>query len=325
MRLTVGIACRDGLPHLHACLAALPAVVACAAEVEFILVDSASSDGTLEAMLAFAQNRRDTRVLSMRGHVNLAATRNVLLDAARPGAVFIVDGDVAIEAAFVAAALAALEAHRCDIVFGRLPELLHDGSHRLIGRNSDRYRVDRERFRTVFHGIVLLGETVVRSGVRYDTRLRRGEDTDLAVRLVERFRILALAMDMGTHYSVPYYHADRRVAFYRQRYMRPIGTMIRKHLLYPKRLWRGRHVFAGGATGLLTQALLVLALLSTSSTAIAAVAALIGVDFGCLAMRGRSHHFVPVRIIGAWFLAWGILFPEWNTPRFQLTEHYPGQ
>lgn len=326
MRLTVGIACRDGLPHLHACLAALPAVAACAADVEFILVDSASSDGTLEAMLAFAKNRRDTRVLSMHGHVNLAATRNVILDAARPGAVFIVDGDVAVNAAFVAAALAALDADRCDIVFGRLPEVIYDGSHRPVGRNDDRYRVDRECFRTVFHGIVLLGEAVARAGARYDTRLRRGEDTDLAVRLAERFRILALATEMGTHHTVPYYHADRLATFYRQRYTRPIGSMIRKHLWHPKRLWRGgRHVFVGGAIGLLTQALFVVALLSTSPLAIAAAAALIAVDFGQLAVRGRGHHFVPVRIVGAWFLAWGILFPEWDAPRYQLTVHDPKQ
>lgn len=324
MDLTLGIACRNGLPHLHVCLAALPAVAARVAGTAFLLVDSGSSDGTLAAMEDFARGRNDTRVLSMRGTVNLSATRNVILEAARPGAVFIVDGDVAVEADFVAAAMQALRSGRADIVYGGLPEIHYDGSHRAIGKASDRYAVGDGGPRPLFHGVVLLGPAVTAAGVRYDARLARCEDTDLAVRLADRFQIMALPQTMGTHHTIPYYHADRWRAVLRQGYARQMALLVRKHLAAPRRLWRGRSTFAGPATGLVTQAFLLAALASSLPAAIAAAAGLMALDFAALALRGRAHHYVPVRLVGAWQLAWGLVVPAWDRPDFQVVERAPG-
>ncbi|MCP5373458.1 MAG: glycosyltransferase [Hyphomicrobiales bacterium] len=323
LTLTVGIACRNGLPHLTACLDALPAVAARVPGVRFVLVDSGSSDGTLAAMQAFAGGRADTRVLSMQGHVNLSATRNVILDAAGPGPVFLVDGDVAVEPGFVAAALAALAEDRADIVFGRLPEVLYDGQHRRIAEGGDRYAVGGGGPCHLFHGIVMLGPAVTAARPRYDPRLTRCEDTDMSIRLSGRFRILALPMVMGIHHTVSYYHADRRGAFYREQYTRPLGALIRKHLAAPRRLWHGHSVFAGVATGLATQALLAAALATGQAAAIAAALALMALDFAQLALRGRYRNYVPVRLVGAWFLVLGFLAPRWDAPDFQLVEAAP--
>src|SRR5262249_2534763 len=133
MRLTVGVICRNGLPHLMKCLATLPGIEGSAQEVDFILVDSASTAETLGDMLAFAAGRRDTRVFSMSGLVNSSAARNVVLRNARPGAVFLVDGDVAVNRSFVDAALEELDRNSCEIVNGRLAEILHDREHRPYG------------------------------------------------------------------------------------------------------------------------------------------------------------------------------------------------
>lgn len=324
MELTVGIASRNGLPHLDVCLAALRDVATRVPGTEFLLVDSASTDGTLDTMLAFARGRNDTRVLSMRGTVNLSATRNVILEAARPGAVFIVDGDVALEADFVAAAMEALRSGRADIVYGGLPEIHYDGSHRAIGEAGDRYGVGGGGPRPLFHGVVLLGPAVTAAGARYDARLARCEDTDLAVRLADRFQIEALPQTMGTHHTIPYYHADRWRAVLRQGYALQMALLVRKHLTAPRRLWRGRSTFAGPATGLVTQALLLAALASALPAAVAAAAGLMALDLAALALRGRAHHYVPVRLIGAWQLAWGLLVPAWDKPDFQVAEKVPG-
>ena len=61
MRLTVGVVAQNGLPHLTRCLDSLPTLADCAEAVEFILVDAASSDGTLAAMRSFSEVRTDTR------------------------------------------------------------------------------------------------------------------------------------------------------------------------------------------------------------------------------------------------------------------------
>ena len=316
--LTIGVVCRNGMPFLSRCLDSLPAVQGVAANVEYLLVDAASTDGTLQAMTTFASGRTDTRVYSMSGRVNLSATRNIVLKHAAPGAVFLVDGDVAVDPRFLEAALSELEADTCEIVFGQLPETLHDGNCRPIGTRHDRYGVVTRSRRKEFSGVVLLGPRVVAAGIRYDERLRKAEDVDLAVRLNRRFRILALPISMGTHYTVNYYHPDRVRAWYSEANARVLGTFARKHILRPDRIWHGRKIIAGVAFGIGLQLVLLVALASGSPLLLATAGVLIALDLVQMTARKRLSHYVPVRLVGAWLFAFGVLVPDWDRPRFKV-------
>lgn len=308
------------MPYLQRALEALPALERAVPDVEFILVDSASTDGTLAAMRAFALGRHNVRVFLMTGTVNAAAPRNVVLAHARPGGVFLVDGDVAVDPAFVLAALDELERDSCDIAFGQLPEQLHDGKHRPIGESGDVYKVAGRRYVKSFGGVVLFGPKVVAAGVRYDETMRRGHDKLIASQLADRFRILSLPIRMGTHYTVSYFHQDRVGVYYRTAYMRPHGRLIRDNLGRPWRIWHARDVLSGYAVGFLEVVLLVAALISGSGLAVAAVAALIAADVVRFAWQRRLNEWIPIRLVGMAQMAWGVVVPERHQLNYRVRE-----
>lgn len=322
-RLTVGVIARDGLPYLDLCLRSLPPLTECAEQVEFILVDAASTDATLAHMLRFAEQQPDTRVYSMVGTVNHAATRNVVVRNARPGAVFLVDGDIAVEPAFVRAALAEIEAGNCDVAFGQLPEILHDGRHRRLGRGGDRYKVTERRLAGYFCAVVVLGPKVVESGMHYDESIRWSDDLDLGLRVAERFRILMLPMPMGTHYTISYYNPDRIGQFWRQAYARPTGQLIRRHLHRPRRLWALAPRLKGPALGLALQVLTMLAVLGASPRLLALAAGLYAVDVARFAWQRRLQQYLPIRFLSVWQILHGLIRPERVTLYYEVHERWP--
>lgn len=311
---------QDGLPHLKRCLDSLPALADCAAMVDFILVDSASTDGTLDVMRAFASTQPNTRVFAMTGKVNQSVTRNVILDNARPGAVFLVDGDVELSHQFVLAALAEIEAGNADIVYGQLPEIWHTSDHNAYATGPDRYQIVRRCYTHTFMGSVLLGPQVLAEGCRYDREMRRFEDVEFSIRISERFRILALPMPMGTHYTIQYHSTYRIGTFYRDSYLRPAGRFFRMNFRKPWRLWWARKVFVGNLIGLCEQLCLLLALLSMHPLSIALVTALIVADAVRFAVRGRIHQFLPIRIRGPWQILSGVFMERRVSLDYQTRE-----
>jgi glycosyltransferase involved in cell wall biosynthesis len=310
--LTIGVLSRDGLPHLERCLASLPALADCAVSVEFILVDSASTDRTLDAMRAFADHR-NARVFSMTGNVNQSVTRNLILDHARDGALLLVDGDVAVSRDFVIAALAEIASGHADIVCGQLPEIWHTSDHEPYADSADRYQVSRRRYTHYFMGNVMLGPRVLADGCRYDPEMRRFEDVEFSIRISERFRILTLPVPIGTHYTIPYHSTYRIGSFYKDAYLKPAGRFVRINWRRPWRLWWSRSIFVGHATGLAEQLGLLLALWSGSAAAVALVGAVIACDIARFAIKGRLHQFVPIRVRGPWQILSGV-FTERPAP-----------
>jgi glycosyltransferase involved in cell wall biosynthesis len=319
-RLTIGVLAKDGLPHLLRCLDSLPGLADCADSVDFVLVDSASKDGTLNAMREFATTNDNTRVFAMKGAVNQSVTRNVILDNARPGAVFLIDGDVAISHDFVLAALAEIEAGNTEIAYGQLPELWHTADHEAYAEGADCHKISRRTYTHTFMGNVLLGPQVLADGCRYDPQMRRFEDVEFSIRISEHFRILALPIPMGTHYTIPYHSKYRINTFYKDSYLRPAGRFLRINIRAPWRLWWSRKVFVGNIIGLGEQLGMLLALLSANPVASAAAAAVVAVDAGRFVIGGRMHQFIPIRIRGPWQIISGIFMERPVRLDYETTE-----
>ncbi|MFN0191987.1 MAG: glycosyltransferase family 2 protein [Aestuariivirga sp.] len=318
MKLTVGVVSRNGLPFLMRCLESLPSLNDCATDVEFILVDSASSDRTLDAMLAFARARSNCRVYSMQGKVNLSATRNVVLRNASPGAVFLVDGDVAVNRDFVVAALEELKLDTCDIVTGRYTYILHDGKGKPYSTIPDVNKINtRHYLNHAFggiipynSGIVLLGPQVMEKRPIQDESMRRSQDYDFLIRLADDFRILGLPINMGTHFTVPYLHPDRIGTWFKEAYNRPAARIIRENLNRPVRIWRARRLFRVQFVGLLELLTLIAAIVSGSMLATAIVLFLIGIDIARYALRGRLREWISNRLVALFQTIWGLVWPE---------------
>ncbi len=323
MRLTVGVIARDGMPFIEKCLGSLDALTGCAEEVEFILVDSASADGTQRAMLEFAATRPTVRVFALEGIVNAAVARNVVLRHAKAGAVFLVDGDVEVDREFVVSALRELSCHKCDIVCGQLPEIFHDHNNVPYATNPDRYRIDGRKYVRRFSGLVLLGPTVTKQGHLYDESFRRSQDLEFSMRLALKFKILALPIPMGKHYTVPYLHAARIKKYHREMYVRPAGRLLRNNIHRPVHLWHFRRTFSGHLVGFLFVSLFFLSAVSESAPLIVVTVSLILLDVARFVLNGRAQEWIPIRIIGMLHLMHGIVFPEVHEVRYTMVELTP--
>jgi glycosyltransferase involved in cell wall biosynthesis len=318
MRLTIGIIARNGVPHLSRCLASVAQTMGAIDGVEVILVDCCSQDDTLGAMLTFARENRGVRVFRLEGVANAACARNTILENTRPGAVFLVDGDVAISVSFVTAALREIREGTADVVVGQLPEVLHDDEHRPKGCRGDRYGIQKRCFVGVSGGLSVLSAEVVARGFRFDEALRMGEDTDFSIRIADEFRIVALPLPMGTHYTTDYFHGGRARAYVRQLYVRPKGALVRKHILHPRRLWRARKSFSGMVAGGVLQGSFVCAVAFGEYWGLSILMTIACVDLARFWTRDSLTRYVLIRLVSPWVLGYGLISPERFAPSYTV-------
>lgn len=312
--LTIGVIARDGLPFLRDCLDSLPSELSGVSFLDIILVDSASADGTTDVMSDFARQMPCVRVFRMDGKTNAAATRNVILDNAAPGAVLLVDGDIVLTPEFIQAGLEAVRSGRGDAVSGGLTEIQHDLEGKPITEEFWRLRVVKEStdYGHRACGTILLSEDVLRSGQRYDESMRLNEDRDFTIRLAKSFKVLIIPISMGCHLTRSYYSADRLKQFYRDANYRWLGMLIRKHFLSLKggalRTFIGiLKAEKGVFLGLALQLIVVGGLVSGQGWIAGASLTLALADLARFAWQRRLHEYVPLRVVGPWMVLGGLV------------------
>lgn len=316
-RLTIGVIARNGLPFLKSCLASLPTAHEAVDNVEVILVDCVSSDGTGEVMREFANTRADTRIYRIDGTANAAVARNVILDNAGPGFVLLLDGDVVLSDDFIEAGVERIRAGKSDAVIGKMAELRHDENGVPESAPIWRSTTRQERYVNDTRGAtgsILLGPGVRRQKMRYDERFRRGQDRDFAFRLSTTFRLMQVPVKLGMHLTHHYYSPHRISQFYREGYPRFTGLLLRKHAAHPSRIWSLVQREKGPFLGLAYQALLLAALASGHTWVAAAVLVCVGLDALRFFFQGRLREFVPIRIASPWMMLYGLFGPNEPLP-----------
>ncbi len=314
LRLTIGVIARDGLPFLRDCLRSLPTQLDGVATLEIILVDSVSSDGTTDVMVEFARQRAAVRVFRMDGKSNAAATRNVVLDHAAPGAVLLVDGDIVLTPEFLWAGVEAMRAGRADAVSGGLTEIHHDAGGNPVTEEFWRLRVRQEvaEYGRWACGTILLSEAVVRSGLRYDESMRLNEDRDFTIRISYQFRVITIPISMGCHLTRSYYSSDRLKQFYKDANYRWLGVLIRKHIWSLRSGLLSRFVALFGAEkgvcfGVVLQIVLVASLLSGHVGIILLSLFIVLADFARYVWQRRLKQYLPLRVVGPWMVLGGLV------------------
>jgi glycosyltransferase involved in cell wall biosynthesis len=318
--LTIGIISRNGMPYIQRCLESLAKLDCLDRTLSFVLVDCVSTDGTTEVMRQFRTSHNNVRLFRVDGTANTSVARNVILDNTRDGYLFLLDGDIDVNPAFIEAALAIMEAGRADAVIGDLEEIAHDEFHRPMGEMRRRAWVDSETYVLIGGGLILLAPQVVRSDVRFDERQRRSQDLDFCFQLSKRFRILRIPVSMGTHLTQEYVSKGRISRFYREIYYRPMGRLVRKYWASPVYIWQivksDKGVFA--ALGL--QLIIIIGLIANIPVIWVAAILILLADALRLALHGRFNHYLPLRIVAPWMVAYGFLAPSEPAPRYRVRE-----
>jgi|GEM_PF-3083632 len=327
--LVVGVVCRDGDRFIEQTLAAVDALAEARAPntTEAVLVDSASRDRTGGFMQRFAESRRWVSVYTLSGTVNAAAARNVVLRHTRlnqrPAAALMLDGDVTVEPAFVTEALQRIDNGDADVVYGQLPEIWYRENGDAYEEKTDRYGVGREHYEKWFKGVVLLGSSVIGSGLEYNERYERLEDIEFSLRVADSHRILAVASPMGTHHTDGYHSRERLGDFVRKQYQRPIGQLFREYWSRPSKLLTIRRSYIGYMVGLMMMGLLIAGLVvlawSGSKVLLALATGIIVYDFSRFFRQERAHEFLPLRVIGGAQILMGLVLPARGAGPYDVT------
>lgn len=322
--LTIGIICKDGLPHIVDCLAALPAPDELEPALRLILVDCGSSDGTTKVMLDFSGSRPDVHMRRVEGTANPAVARNAILDVAPPGTLLLLDGDMVLENTFLGAALAHIREGRADAVTGSLREV-HFGPD-LTPVRGPFWRVPPVPTAPVrmSGGAIMLGHRVLSSGIRYDERLRYYEDMDFALRISRRHRLLRIPDSFGVHLTHPYFGPLRAGDYFRSGGSRSFGTLLRRNVGDPGALLALLSGHMGFVVGAAAQCMM-LALLAAKRVdmALLALAALL-FDLMRKVVRPAGGivleliQWVGTRIYDPWAILWGFMTTRGALPRYQI-------
>lgn len=174
-------------------------------DAEILYVDSNSGDGTVSIVQKYAQ----VIIYKITKGWNLPVARNIGANHAKGDILFFIDGDMALEPSFVRAAISD-GALKCDFVTGALYEYQFNLRNDLVNqywRTRSVVPVKRTYFTC---GVFLIKKTVWRAVNGMDTRMKKGADIDLSMRLYHAGIALQEMQDKcADHYTISYLHRDR--------------------------------------------------------------------------------------------------------------------
>ena len=183
--LTVGIISRNGQPFIEDCLQSLSSSLAQLLDyfdsINCILVDSNSSDNTLDVMLEFSDKNKqiETDVYLIEGECNAAIARNVILKNCTGEFIFLCDGDIVMNYKFILSAVEKIIAKKADAIVGQLSEKWYDSEFKIYKTIPVRNKIDQEKSVRMTGGIILLSKKVVLSDIKYDENLRIKQDGEI--------------------------------------------------------------------------------------------------------------------------------------------------
>ena len=183
--VSVLVAVHDGEPFVRTAL--LSVLRQTVSDLELVVVDDCSSDGTGSTLAALADPR--VRVLRNEAQLGLAASLNRALDEARGRYVARMDADDAAFADWLERSLALLDSRPdLGLVGSGVLDIEEDGEPRDVhlhdaGRASMRWRALFSA--PVFHNTVVLERDLLEThGLRYDTSFGESEDYELWARVL---------------------------------------------------------------------------------------------------------------------------------------------
>ncbi|MGZ3274628.1 MAG: glycosyltransferase [Caulobacteraceae bacterium] len=241
--LSVIVCTRDRKPSLVKCLKSVAGSAEASAwpvEMEIVVVDDGSQDGSAEAVEVLAsQNRRVQIRLIRQPGLGLSAARNTGVSAARGALVAFIDDDCIASPAYVAELVARFAGER-ELVLRGGRVLLGDplDAPLTINPSTQTRRLDRGEAAGGFIlgcNMAMRREVLDRLGpfderLGAGSRLRSGEDTDLVIRAVLADIPVEFTGDMTVHH----FHGRRtreQVLHVQRNYEIGNGALMAKHLL----------------------------------------------------------------------------------------------
>lgn len=227
MRVAIGVCTAGRTQMLARCLEALGCqVVPEGCDLDIIIADNEPSPRNREAVAAFAGRCPFPVHYVHEPRRGISRARNAVLEACedRFDWIAFTDDDCVPAPDWVAALLAAAERHSADVVYGRREMVAEEPvPFWFVESRASRRKEGQELDVAATHNVLMAGELSGlrfrerRVGLRFDTRLAHGEDTDFFWRASRRFgvRIVYSALPV-VHEMVPRHRATLRYQMMRR-------------------------------------------------------------------------------------------------------------
>lgn len=299
--LAAVVICRDEERWIETCLKSVVAAVEPFPGAEVVVVDSCSSDRTVELARRFP-----VRLVELRCDAPLspALGRLVGQHLTRSRHLLFVDGDTAIDGAWVRAGVRYLDEHRRVAgVGGKLPEVYHDGD-RVVGGTPDFFGGGEEPAEVEeLGGNAIYRRAVLEAVGSFNPFIACYEESELTERLRQAGHpVVRLPIPLGTHHTGPRGSLQELSRRYRDNLIKGYGQTLRLAIhqgtfsTHARRMRRYLQFQAGLVVGLLAAGLGLLAgdwRLATGWVIGAAAA------MALFAVRSRSLT-QPLRMIADW-------------------------
>jgi len=203
---------------------------------EIIFIDSLSSDGTLEKVKKV--NNKKIRIFQITKNANAAVARNVGIRYLKYEYIFFVDGDVEIHIDFIKSAIKEMKnSHQIGAIYGQIKEFQYISNYKKVIRIvKDRMGIKKRISQIVRGGIFFTKNSVVKDIGNFDERLKQGEDRDYIMRVISKYKVLGLPIQMGVHHTIAYRDTKRIIKCLFDFSCMYHGVLLRKHIFYMNRM-----------------------------------------------------------------------------------------
>lgn len=204
-KISFVVIAKDEIATIEKCISSIMNIGSLLNNYEIIFVDSSSSDGTLEKVLAIKNDK--IQIFQITKNPNAARARNIGAKYTKFEYIFFVDGDVELCLEFVEAALDEMRnSNEIGCVHGQLEEVQYDIDYKKIIRViKDRKNIKKNCVKKKLGGgIFLTKKTIFQNLQGFDERFDVNEDWDFMIRLSNKYKIVSLPKKMGVHHTIPY-------------------------------------------------------------------------------------------------------------------------
>lgn len=203
-------------------------------DYEIIFIDSLSSDGTLEKVMEI--KNKCIRIFQITKNANAAVARNVGLKNVKYEYVFLIDGDVEIQLEFILKAIEEMKnSNQIGAIYGQIKEFQYRGNYEKVIRViKDKIGIKKRTFQIMDGGIFFTRRLIIKDIGNFDERLKNNEDKDYILRVMSKYKVLGLPIQMGIHHTIPYRSTKRMKEMIFSFNLLCSGLLLRKYVFFPK-------------------------------------------------------------------------------------------
>lgn len=174
---------------------------------EIIYVDSKSTDESI----SIAKKYKISKILVLTGVRNAAIARNVGVRESKGDVLFFIDGDMELFSDKLSVVYNDSGGISFPFISANYENYFYDNNWNFLNKDNGMYSKDRDFFTFTTGGLFLIERQLWNEVCGMDTRFKKSQDIDFALRLAKKGYMLLRKKELfAIHHMIPYLHSERK-------------------------------------------------------------------------------------------------------------------